>query len=251
MSKFDTGELGEMAFGFKARKVNMMRGNRQGNNALVEDPSHKQQTPLDQAMHMIEWVTNAFRGDVVEKETLKAIQTAIGNEAFEKLADNIVPSLLELGCKRALLALMDLTGFRDVKPEETFFNPFFRMLLTMEAAPEEYKADDYRQACNNKIVHPIHLAALNTSGEALKWIVATTAPLELLYKTRSGLSVAHFAAVCENDVNLRYIVDQGVELEVKETDNQRTPLLWALRANKPLGNIEFIVEQKGAGSLKT
>ena len=28
VAKFDTGEMGEMAFGFKARKVNMMRGNR-------------------------------------------------------------------------------------------------------------------------------------------------------------------------------------------------------------------------------
>ncbi len=28
IAKFDTGEMGEMAFGFKARKVNMMRGNR-------------------------------------------------------------------------------------------------------------------------------------------------------------------------------------------------------------------------------
>jgi len=46
MSKFDTGELGELAFGFKARKVNMMRGNRQGNNAFMEDPSHQHQTPL-------------------------------------------------------------------------------------------------------------------------------------------------------------------------------------------------------------
>jgi hypothetical protein len=28
ITKYDTGEVGEMAFGFKVRKVNMMRGNR-------------------------------------------------------------------------------------------------------------------------------------------------------------------------------------------------------------------------------
>jgi len=40
ITKYDTGEVGEMAFGYKVRKVNMMRGNRQGNNAFLEDPVH-------------------------------------------------------------------------------------------------------------------------------------------------------------------------------------------------------------------
>ena len=38
---FDTGEVGDLAFGFKTRKVNMMRGNRQGNNAFLEDSKHE------------------------------------------------------------------------------------------------------------------------------------------------------------------------------------------------------------------
>ena len=36
-----------MAFGVKVRKVNMMRGNRQGNNAFLEDPVQDKQTPSD------------------------------------------------------------------------------------------------------------------------------------------------------------------------------------------------------------
>ena len=39
--KYDTGEVGKMAFGFKIRKVQMMRGNRQGNNAFIEEPVHE------------------------------------------------------------------------------------------------------------------------------------------------------------------------------------------------------------------
>ena len=39
--KYDTGEVGKMAFGFKIRKVQMMRGNRQGNNAFIEDSTHE------------------------------------------------------------------------------------------------------------------------------------------------------------------------------------------------------------------
>ena len=41
IAKFDTGEVGKMAFGVKVKKVQMMRGNRQGNNAFLEDPKHE------------------------------------------------------------------------------------------------------------------------------------------------------------------------------------------------------------------
>lgn len=41
IASFETGEVGQMAFGYKVRKVQMMRGNRQGNNAFTEDPTHQ------------------------------------------------------------------------------------------------------------------------------------------------------------------------------------------------------------------
>ncbi len=40
LTKFETGEVSDMTFGVKVRKVQMMRGGRQGNNAFVEDPIH-------------------------------------------------------------------------------------------------------------------------------------------------------------------------------------------------------------------
>ena len=41
IAKFETGQVSEMAFGYKVKKVNMSRGNRQGNNAFLEDPKHE------------------------------------------------------------------------------------------------------------------------------------------------------------------------------------------------------------------
>ena len=40
LAKFETGEVSDITFGVKVRKVQMMRGGRQGNNAFVEDPVH-------------------------------------------------------------------------------------------------------------------------------------------------------------------------------------------------------------------
>lgn len=37
ITKFDTGEVDERAFGTRVRKVEMMRGARQGNNAFMQD----------------------------------------------------------------------------------------------------------------------------------------------------------------------------------------------------------------------
>jgi len=61
-----------MAFGFKVRKVNMMRGNRQGNNAFMEDPKHEHQTPIDYLMKTEE-LHMAFSNDLIEETTFRAL----------------------------------------------------------------------------------------------------------------------------------------------------------------------------------
>ena len=47
IEKFDTGELGEYTFSFKVRKVQQGRGNKQGNNALLEDVETTQDTVIE------------------------------------------------------------------------------------------------------------------------------------------------------------------------------------------------------------
>ena len=200
-------------------------------------------------MNTTEWIGNAFRGDLVKQSTLKAIKNVIGNDAFEKLVGHILPRLIELGCRKALLALLNLQEFKDGNPSLTFFNPVFHLLLSTEVPPAELTVEDYRKAVGNPIVHPVHLAALNPSGEPLKWINANIGAEELKVKSGTGETVAHFAAVCDSDVNLKFAEEQGVDLGVKETEQLQTPLMWCLRANKSLDIAKHIVSTKGRGAL--
>jgi hypothetical protein len=53
MRKFDTGQVSDRAFGTRVRKVEMMRGGRQGNNAFMQDNRRKEEykTILDQLLN--------------------------------------------------------------------------------------------------------------------------------------------------------------------------------------------------------
>jgi hypothetical protein len=78
IAKFDTGEMGEMAFGFKARKVNMMRGNRQGNNAFLEDLVNEHKTPVEYLLkNNYSWMA-AFGKSTVKVDTMRVIQKCVG-----------------------------------------------------------------------------------------------------------------------------------------------------------------------------
>ncbi len=46
MSFIDSGMVGHMAYGTRVRKVQMTRGNRQGNNAFLEYEDNPQSNPV-------------------------------------------------------------------------------------------------------------------------------------------------------------------------------------------------------------
>jgi len=48
MNYVDSGMVSEMAFGGKGRKVQMTRGNRQGNNAFLEYRDNQTRNPVNQ-----------------------------------------------------------------------------------------------------------------------------------------------------------------------------------------------------------
>jgi hypothetical protein len=101
-----------MAFGYKVRKVNMMRGNRQGNNAFLEDPEHPHQTALNYLMSSGNGtLEEAFGQDTVEVGTLKVIQKAMGDVDYLKFVEEqLVPILMRKGCIKTIEELFELLG---------------------------------------------------------------------------------------------------------------------------------------------
>ena len=83
-----------MTFGVKVRKVQMMRGGRQGNNAFVEDPIHTHQTPIDYLMNDEYCLEKIFATDFVSRDSLNVLLKIIGNEKFTAFIDKALPIIL-------------------------------------------------------------------------------------------------------------------------------------------------------------
>lgn len=67
-----------MAFGFKVRKVQQMRGNRQGNNAFIEDSVHVYQTPVEYLINDVYCMDKIFLGDTIQRKTLEVLKNHLG-----------------------------------------------------------------------------------------------------------------------------------------------------------------------------
>ncbi len=75
-----------------------MRGNRQGNNAFIEDSVHVYQTPIEYLMNDAYCMDKIFIGDKTESKTLDVLKNHLG-EQFEKFVnERALPSLMRLGC---------------------------------------------------------------------------------------------------------------------------------------------------------
>ena len=82
-----------------------------------------------------------------------------------------------------------------------------------------------------------HIAALNPSGTSLQWLKSQELPVD---ETHAHISTVHYAAVCNTEVNLKFLIDNDIDLH-DEDANKRTPLMWAIEAKKPAANIRLIL----------
>lgn len=130
VAKFDTGEMGEMAFGFKARKVNMMRGNRQGNNAFLEDLNNEHKTPCEYLVKSVACRWEAFGKGTVLKDTLLTIQKCLGADSFKEFADkSLAEVLIKSGNLKTLESLYEIFDIQGDLVESIFNKVFFELLF--------------------------------------------------------------------------------------------------------------------------
>ena len=129
-----------MAFGYKVRKVNMMRGNRQGNNAFLEESVHTHKTPLEYLLNSGKMtLENAFGEDTVKVETIKAIKESMDEKEFLKFTEEkVIPVLMVKGCVKTTQNLFEVVGIVDDK-RDTFFKKTNYVLL-LSSKEEEFAA---------------------------------------------------------------------------------------------------------------
>ena len=84
ISKFDTGQVSDRAFGTRVRKVEMMRGGRQGNNAFMQDIKRKEdwKSMLEQLNNDEVLSVRVAYSWNIELTTLRLIFEKLGNQAL-------------------------------------------------------------------------------------------------------------------------------------------------------------------------
>ncbi len=188
--------MGVMAFGFKARKVNMMRGNRQGNNAFLEDLNNEHKTPSEYLVKHTGCWWEAFGKDTVTRDTLMTIQKCLGRDSFKEFVEqSLIEVLLKTGSLQTLEGLFEIFGTDGDLIESLFNKVFFELLFNdgSEAHPFTFKAEELTEVKKNKKANYAHVAALNPSGAALQFLLDHEHEIEQIF---GQTSTAHYAAVC-------------------------------------------------------
>lgn len=94
----------------------------------------------------------------------------------------------------------------------------------------------------NANVRLSHVAALNPSGAGLNFLLAQNEEIDVYNKSNNqNISLAHYAAVCSTDANLKILIESDIDLHDADTE-KRTPLMWTLAAGKPLENVRTVLE---------
>lgn len=93
---------------------------------------------------------------------------------------------------------------------------------------------------------PAHVAALNLTGAGLKHLISVELPIETISAAATKYTTAHFAAVCSSDANLNILIEKDVSLASPDAQGC-TPLMWALRAQKPIALVKTLLENISQG----
>jgi len=185
-----------MAFGFKARKVNMMRGNRQGNNAFLEDLNNEHKTPCEYLVKSVACRWEAFGKGTVSKDTLLTIQKCLGADSFKEFVEkSLAEVLIKTGNTKTLESLYEIFSNEEDLIESIFNKVFYELLFHdgSDALPFTFTAEELVEAKKNKKANFAHIAALNPSGASLQFLFDNGHQIN---QTFGQTSTAHYAAVC-------------------------------------------------------
>ncbi len=225
MKTVGTGRYNPISLGIRRiRRLQMSRGNREGNNALNKDGQYRSD---DSASNLMKWgvavETVKFALDMKYanlNEFVSSIKTALWNGNAEIAAHVIRMNQREagLGC------------------------PYSRFHLEALETDGSLWIDAVREISVKKKtwegVTPLHCACINPDPSALKKLFAACPEVNM--SDRADRKLIHYAATCAGLGPLEFLSENGANLE--DVDKQgHTPLILACQVGR-LENARFMVE---------
>lgn len=231
----DSGNVSNMAYGARIRKVQMTRGNRQGNNAFIDQ---KQVHASAQSIQNLSYND----GFLTELGLTHSITPSIVKILLNSgLADTFIGNLeYFLYCGNRLLSLMIVEKF--YKKDNYGFNELhFKVLEAnkVEDLPEGFRVQSiHKKATTAHAITPLHFACINPNSEILEALLNKGGDINCL--DNRGRYPVHYAAACGSPENLKLCVEKGGNLSSIDL-LKGTPLMYAARAGRH-ENVEYILE---------
>ena len=260
LSKFDTGQVDERAFGTKVRKVEMMRGGRQGNNAFMQDIKRKEEySCMFQQLNEDELLAvRAAYSCNIEIPTLRVIYEELKEQAFP-FFKQIFYHILRTGRRHLAaecLKILKIIGDQETKSQIT---DEMITILQLEGCKLQEKKEgtmlyykDGRGTKNLLIknldpthnfegVNYLHLACINqNTSHLVKELLSNGYDLNM--KDKLGATAIFFAAVNPNSDLLEFILDDDSQYLRVYDKKDNTPLIMAIIGRRT-DNIHFMLQK--------
>jgi hypothetical protein len=171
MNFIDSGMVSHMAYGVRVRKVEMTRGNRQGNNAFLQYDDNYTKNPV-QLVNDENTIRNILYTDTVTYETIKQIYKMQPN--IEAQLQSYVYEAVRAGNRKIAYE----TVKNMVQYPNFGFNQLHADVLSDDAVLDKVLRQSVTKKANtNRDLTPLHCACINPNPKYLKALLDTGAEM--------------------------------------------------------------------------
>ena len=272
IAKFDTGQVSDRAFGTKVRKVEMMRGGRQGNNAFMQDIKRKEdwKSMLEQLNNdEILSVRVAYSWNI-EVKTLRLIFEVLGSQSLT-FFKNVFYHIMRTGRRHLAAEWLEIIRRIGDKEDKEAITDQMIDILQMEKEnnnldghkiKSKLKAKDIKSKAKIDLekldrkhqfqgIGYLHFACINPNWlDLIKELIDNGYSLNdkdkhawgiFLYFYNLGALPILYAASNSNTEILKFIIDQDEQYLRVYDKKDNTPLIMAIIARR-IENIHFMLQ---------
>eukprot|EP01022_Parablepharisma_sp_SALTPOND_P016946 TRINITY_DN259_c0_g2_i2.p1 TRINITY_DN259_c0_g2~~TRINITY_DN259_c0_g2_i2.p1 ORF type:complete len:1345 (+),score=203.61 TRINITY_DN259_c0_g2_i2:2443-6477(+) len=205
----DTGMVCQQAFGVRVRKVQLARGNRQGNNAFLEkyfcNTAYNEET-----------IKKMLTNQNIKKETLARLMALEPGISFQ-LYNSIIQAIISGNRKVAAFLISQIKGLTNYG----FGNLHYEVLvLDTEDLAEFHKASVHKKTIGNDQVTPTHCACVNPNPKYLQALLDADPNVQIM--DEKNRKPVHYAAACEGPGPLELLIAQGGNVNDLDSEKKST-----------------------------
>ena len=233
----DTGNVSIEAYGVRTRKVQMSRGGREGNNALITEPMTQDSPNI---LTSIGFIKNLVKHQITPRMITLLI-------SLFPLCENMFGLSIGEAVRTGNLKLSKFMISHFNKNSGYGLNFLHQEVLEPGDLTPFKKPSITKKPIENYFVAPLHVACINPDVKHLSTLLQDLD--DLGYADSEGRKMVHYAAVCSSDAPLKFLAEKSINLS--EFDKFKiTPLMLAVSYNC-VKTTRFLLEKSVPINIKS